>query len=158
MSLLLNDDGVGLEKRWCGRWWFWYGWDVGYVLNEGGTGLESERASPETGRWKFFPETEDPESREDSIDGNGSRSGSRVRWASYDGGGVSAFWRGDAVYDRGWNGRCDVGGGREVDWNAGGNEARLLIEGADVALPRSGGTEGECGAYRTVNCRLDFHV
>lgn len=78
------------------------------------TGLESELAdegSPEPDMWKFLPETEDPESIEDSIEGKGSRSGSRLRWMS-NGGGVCAFCRGDAVYDRGAKGRCDDGGGR----------------------------------------------
>ena len=62
------------------------------------TGLESElmeRAMPE---WKFLPEAVDMESREDSMDGNGSRSLSRLRWPSK-GGGVSDLCNGEAVYE-----------------------------------------------------------
>lgn len=65
------------------------------------TGLESElmeRAMPEVDEWKFLPEAEDMESREDSIDGNGSRSLSRPRWPSK-GGGVSDLCNGEAVYE-----------------------------------------------------------
>lgn len=51
--------------------------------------------------WKFLPETmEELESREDSMEGNGSRSLSRLLWGSY-GGGVRAFWSGEAVYETG---------------------------------------------------------
>lgn len=63
------------------------------------TGLESElmdRAIPEAEEGKFFPDAEDMESSEDSIDGNGSRSLSRPRWPS-NGGGVSDLCRGEAA-------------------------------------------------------------
>lgn len=61
------------------------------------TGLESElidRAIPADG--KFFPDAVDMESKDDSIDGKGSKSLSRPRWLSY-GGGVSDLCRGDAA-------------------------------------------------------------
>lgn len=46
------------------------------------TGLESEfmdGATPETEDAKFRPDAEDMESRDDSMDGNGSKSLSRLR-------------------------------------------------------------------------------
>ncbi len=64
------------------------------------TGLESElteRAMPDTDVAKFFPEV-DIESREDSMDGKGSRSLSRPRRPSK-GGGVSDLCNGEAVYE-----------------------------------------------------------
>lgn len=64
------------------------------------TGLESElmeRAMPDADEGKFFPEV-DIESREDSMDGKGSRSLSRPRWPS-NGGGVSDLCNGEAVYE-----------------------------------------------------------
>lgn len=45
---------------------------------------------------RFLPDAEDMESSEDSIDGNGSKSLSRLRWFSY-GGGVNALCKGDAA-------------------------------------------------------------
>jgi hypothetical protein len=62
------------------------------------TGLESELMERAMLEWKFLPEAEDMESREDSMDGNGSRSLSRPRWPSK-GGGVSDLCNGEAVYE-----------------------------------------------------------
>lgn len=64
------------------------------------TGLESElmeRAMPDVEEGKLFPEV-DIESKEDSMDGKGSRSLSRPRWPSK-GGGVSDLCNGEAVYE-----------------------------------------------------------
>lgn len=41
------------------------------------SGLESEEGSPDPDIWKFLPDME--ESTDDSMDGNGSRSLSRLR-------------------------------------------------------------------------------
>lgn len=91
--------------------------------------------------WKFFPETVEFESREDSTDGNGSRSVSGPPCGSY-GGGVRAFCSGDAVYESGWNGRCDCIPG--VDWKAGGREDRFFdADGTEVAELSLGGMDGE---------------
>jgi hypothetical protein len=75
------------------------------------TGLESEfidRAIPDDAEGKFFPDAEDMESSDDSIDGNGSRSLSRPRGPSY-GGGVSDLCSGEAAYEYGGN--CRLRGG-----------------------------------------------
>lgn len=88
----------------------------------------------------------DVESKDDSIDGNGSKSASRLRENSY-GGGVKDLCKGDAVYDcGGGKERWDVGGGRPGDWNAGGMDDLFLTEGADVIdviLGIIGGMVGE---------------
>lgn len=65
------------------------------------TGLESEfmdGATPEMDDAKFLPlpDADDIESSDDSIDGNGSRSLSRLRWFS-NGGGVNALCKGEAA-------------------------------------------------------------
>lgn len=64
-------------------------------------GLPSELmdgATPEIDDAKFLPvpDAEDMESSEDSMDGNGSRSLSRLRWFS-NGGGVNALCKGEAA-------------------------------------------------------------
>lgn len=93
-SLLRKDEGVGLENRCCWRW------EIGGIRFI--TGLESEfmefmdGATPETEEAKFLPDAEDMESSDDSIDGNGSKSLSRLRWFSY-GGGVNALCKGEAA-------------------------------------------------------------
>lgn len=90
-----------MEKRWFWRW-----------ASEGAerfsTGLESDLvdgASPDDAeRGKFFIEVDETDSRDDSIDGNGSTGLSRPRCVSY-GGGVSDLCRGDAAYECGWKDR-----------------------------------------------------
>ena len=79
------------------------------------TGLESELTDPVRflPNPNVFPEADDAESREDSMDGNGSRSLSRLRISN--GGGVRDLCKGDAAYECGWNGRCEAGGGKLPD-------------------------------------------
>jgi hypothetical protein len=112
------------------------------------TGLESEfmdGATPETDEAKFLPEAEDMESRDDSIDGNGSKSLSRLRLFSY-GGGVNDLCKGEAAYECCGKGRCEEIGGSPgpADWKAGGSEDRFFTpEGADVTLESSGAIVGD---------------
>lgn len=109
------------------------------------TGLESEFtewASPDDEGGKFFPEALDIESRDDSIDGNGSMSLSRLRGPS-NGGGVRDLCSGEAVYE--WGGNWRFRGGKPWDWNAGGSEERFFDPGpgADVMFARSGAIVGD---------------
>ena len=99
---------------------------------------------PVGGMWKFRPEME-LLSRDDSTDGKGSSSSAPGRESK--GGGVRAFWRGDAVYDGGWNGLwddCCVGG--MPDWKAGGMDDRCCLPpaGAEVTLAKER-KDGDCG-------------
>lgn len=61
------------------------------------TGLESFIGGPKRPT-PILPDVVDAESSDDSMDGNGSRSLSRLRDRSY-GGGVRDLCRGDAAYE-----------------------------------------------------------
>lgn len=119
------------------------------------TGLESEFtecAIPDDEGGKFFPEALDIESSEDSIEGNGSMSLSRLRGPS-NGGGVRDLCSGEAVYE--WGGNWRFRGGRPwTDWNAGGRDDRFFDPGADVTLAKSGAIVGDRPAW--INVRFIF--